>query len=116
MDTPSQPRVTRPAARSWSRMGRARSVGMAKPMPWNPPSRLAMVVAMPMTSPRVFTTGPPELPGLMAASVWMKSSNRPAPITRLLPLMNAPGHRVIEPEGVADRHHRIAHLRLPGTA
>ncbi len=59
---------------------------MAKPTPWKPPLRLAMALAMPMTWPRVFTTGPPELPGLMAASVWMKSSKRP-PITRLLPLM-----------------------------
>ena len=28
---------------------------------------------IPMTSPRMLTSGPPELPGLIAASVWMKS-------------------------------------------
>src|SRR4051812_41233116 len=28
---------------------------------------------MPMTCPAMFTSGPPELPGLMAASVWMAS-------------------------------------------
>ena len=29
---------------------------------------------MPMTLPRESTSGPPELPGLMAASVWMNVS------------------------------------------
>ena len=33
-----------------------------------------MPVLMPMSSPRAFTSAPPELPGLIAASVWMKSS------------------------------------------
>ena len=32
-----------------------------------------VAVLMPMTSPRRFTSGPPLLPGLMAASVWRKS-------------------------------------------
>ena len=32
-----------------------------------------------MTSPRTFTSGPPELPGLIAASVWMKSWMLPWP-------------------------------------
>jgi hypothetical protein len=27
---------------------------------------------MPMTWPALLTSGPPELPGLMAASVWMR--------------------------------------------
>src|SRR5260370_14762640 len=30
---------------------------------------------MPITSPSMLTRGPPELPGLMAASVWMKDWN-----------------------------------------
>ena len=30
-----------------------------------------MKVLMPTSSPRASTSGPPELPGLMAASVWM---------------------------------------------
>ena len=29
---------------------------------------------MPITSPCELSSGPPELPGLMAASVWMASS------------------------------------------
>ena len=47
---------------------------MAKPMPWLPPVRLKMAVLMPMSRPSTSTSAPPELPGLMAASVWMKSS------------------------------------------
>src|SRR5512134_2624502 len=37
---------------------------------------LIMAVLMPITSPFVATSGPPELPGLRAASVWMTSSIR----------------------------------------
>jgi hypothetical protein len=33
-----------------------------------------MALFTPTTSPRRFTSGPPELPGLIGASVWMKSS------------------------------------------
>ena len=45
-------------------------IGIAKPI------LLALVVVavlMPMTSPAALTRGPPELPALMAASVWMRS-------------------------------------------
>ena len=41
-----------------------------------------MAVLMPITSPSRFTSGPPLLPGLMAASVWMKSSRSVMPIPR----------------------------------
>ena len=34
-----------------------------------------MAVLMPSKCPWVSTRAPPELPGLMAASVWMKFSN-----------------------------------------
>jgi hypothetical protein len=37
------------------------------------PVGLAIALLIPMTSPRTLTSGPPELPGLIAASVWMKS-------------------------------------------
>jgi hypothetical protein len=33
-----------------------------------------MAVLIPINSPRPLISAPPELPGLMAASVWMKSS------------------------------------------
>ena len=52
--------------------------GMAKPMPMlpEPPSLLerlmvAMELVIPMTCPFSSKRGPPELPGLMAASIWM---------------------------------------------
>ena len=50
-------------------IGRAMSIGMAKPMPllfW------AIAVLMPTTFPPASSSGPPELPGLIAASVWMR--------------------------------------------
>ena len=34
-----------------------------------------IAVLMPITSPFMFTSGPPELPGLMAASVWINDWN-----------------------------------------
>src|ERR1035438_3569779 len=34
-----------------------------------------MAVFMPMTWPAISTSGPPEVPGLMAASVWMNFWN-----------------------------------------
>ena len=46
--------------------------GTAKPRFW--PAAL-IAVFIPTTSPRRFTSGPPELPRLIAASVWMKFSN-----------------------------------------
>ena len=51
-------------------------MGMAKPMPSLPPELLAMAVLMPMISPWRFTSGPPLLPGLIAASVCRKSWKR----------------------------------------
>jgi len=45
-------------------------MGMANPMPWPDGFTAALI---PMTAPRASSSGPPELPGLMAASVWMKS-------------------------------------------
>ena len=42
--------------------------GMAKPTPCEP---WIPAVFMPTTCPWLFSRGPPELPGLMGASVWM---------------------------------------------
>jgi hypothetical protein len=47
--------------------------GIAKPMPWLPPEREKIAVLMPTSRPAMSTRAPPELPGLMAASVWMKN-------------------------------------------
>jgi hypothetical protein len=46
-------------------------IGTAKLIPADWPTWLMIAVFMPMTSPREFKSGPPELPGLIAASVWM---------------------------------------------
>jgi hypothetical protein len=53
---------------SWI-IGLAVSMEMAKPSPSAVP-RMTWVV-MPTTSAAELTSGPPELPGLMAASVWI---------------------------------------------
>ncbi len=47
------------------------STGMANPIPILPPLSEKMKVLIPITSPRILISGPPELPGLMAASVWI---------------------------------------------
>ncbi len=46
--------------------------GMAKPMPTEPPDCDTMAALMPISRPFMSTRAPPELPGLIAASVWMK--------------------------------------------
>lgn len=53
-------------AKSVAATFRALSIGIAKPMPWAP-ARTATFT--PITSPSMFNNGPPELPGLMLASV-----------------------------------------------
>ena len=55
---------------------------MANPTPAlaSPPPLVAIAVEIPTTSPFPLASAPPELPGLMAASVWMAStSSRPSP-------------------------------------
>src|SRR3954463_15594063 len=50
------------------------SIGTANPMPMNVRAGvgLRMAVTMPTTSPSMVTRGPPELPGLAAASNWIR--------------------------------------------
>ncbi len=45
--------------------------GTANPMPTDCPVGEMMAVFTPTTSPSRLNNGPPELPRLMAASVWM---------------------------------------------
>ena len=45
------------------------SVGTAKPRPC---AKGRMAVVMPTTRPRLSTSGPPELPGLIGVSVWIR--------------------------------------------
>ena len=44
------------------------------------PELLMIAVLMPMTSPRTFSNGPPELPGLIAASVCSTFAKREPPL------------------------------------
>jgi hypothetical protein len=71
MRTPSQPRRTSLNSRNWSITGSAVFDGTAKPMPIEPPDGEMIAVFTPITSPLRLNNGPPELPRLMAASVWM---------------------------------------------
>ena len=71
METPSQPYSTLPLDRMSLTVLRALLMGTAKPSPLLEPVWEAIQVLMPTTSPRRLTRAPPELPGLMAASVWM---------------------------------------------
>jgi hypothetical protein len=71
---PIVPRCTWPNSRRSFTTCWTRLLGTENPMPWYPPLWLKMPVLMPTSSPRVLINAPPELPGLIAASVWMKSS------------------------------------------
>ena len=70
-----------PVARSWETTLLTVLDGIAKPMPtlpaW-PPAVVEPVDSIceltPITWPAALNSGPPELPGLIAASVWMTSS------------------------------------------
>ena len=44
-------------------------IGIAKPTPW---ALVAIAVLIPMTAPVPSSSGPPLLPGLIAASVWIR--------------------------------------------
>ena len=48
-------------------------MAIAKQMPW---AGAMTAVLMPTTSPAEFRSGPPELPGFKAASVWIRLSIR----------------------------------------
>ena len=87
---PIQPRMTRPLSLICSMTPRTRSMGIAKPMPSVPESCASTAVLMPISSPRALTSAPPELPALIAASVWMKSSKvkrsrSPRPVALTMP-------------------------------
>ncbi len=89
--------------------------GIAKLMPSVPSVCASTAVLMPINSPSVLISAPPELPKLMAASVWMKSSksvtpSRPRPVALTMPWVTG----LTEPERIADREHHITraqHIR-----
>src|SRR2546422_185897 len=65
-----------------------------------------------MTSPRRFTSGPPELPGLIDASVWMKFSYVVIPTSDRPVALTTPTVRLVEPERVADRDRPLTDAEL----
>mmetsp|Transcript_28698 Transcript_28698/g.70743 ORF Transcript_28698/g.70743 Transcript_28698/m.70743 type:complete len:327 (-) Transcript_28698:862-1842(-) len=67
-------RVTRPNLMIWSTIPDTMSDGSANPTPEDDPLELYIAVLIPMSRPELSRSGPPELPGLMAASVWMMPS------------------------------------------
>ena len=60
-------------SRAGRRLRAAVLIGIAKPMPTLPlpPPPVSICELMPITSPSASISGPPELPGLIAASVWI---------------------------------------------
>ena len=72
------------------------------------------------TWPAAFTSGPPELPGLMAASVWIRPSRATPSVCEVAVLgrHDAPGDRGLaaEVERVADGDHLVAHPQVVGRA
>jgi len=73
--TPMYPRLIRPSLIRQLATNFAVLAAIAKQIPWA--GRITAVFT-PITSPHQLTSGPPELPGLRAASVWITLSiNRP---------------------------------------
>ena len=77
-------------ATAWSMIGRAMLIGIAKPIPLAP---AAIAVLIPMTLPPASSSGPPLLPGLIAASVWSRllicwlSASMLRPVADRIPLV-----------------------------
>ena len=70
-------------ATACSMIGRAMLIGIAKPMPL---AFAAIAVLIPMTLPPASRSGPPLLPGLIAASVWIRLLTRSVPVSMLRPV------------------------------
>ena len=63
--------MTWPLSFSWATTSFAVSAGMSKPMPTEPPDGENIDVLTPITLPSTSNAGPPELPLLIGASIWM---------------------------------------------
>ena len=100
---------------SWGTTRAIVSMGTAKPMPAEAPEGLRMEVFMPISRPLESSSGPPELPGLMAASVWMTPwMGMPDQTLDLATEAadDAGGERVVEAERAADGEHLLAHREV----
>ena len=86
-------------------------------MPIEPPPRVKIAVLMPTSWPSRSTSAPPELPGLIAASVWMNDRSGPMPGCGARERRDdAAGHGLADAERIADREHQIADLERIGIA
>ena len=70
-------------------------------------------VFIPMTSPRDDTSGPPELPGLSAASVWITSSIS-LPVRERKDRPSADRHCRLEAKRIANRNYQLTALERLG--
>src|SRR3989344_5551616 len=71
---------------------------------------------MPTTSPRALNSGPPELPGFTATSVWMKGTRLSSGSERPLALTTPAVTLFSKPKGGADGQHPFAHLQVARAA
>ena len=70
---PAQGRVNSTApSRACAMNAAIKLAGIAKPIPFDPPERVKIEVLIPINRPSTSINAPPELPGLIGASVWMK--------------------------------------------
>ena len=117
-DRDAQPaaRDARHARSAPPRSARAVLLGIAKPIPTDPPEGETIAEFMPITCAAMLNAGPPELPGLIGASSCRKWSNGPSPISlpsaEMIPSVN----EFPERERVAGGQHPVAHLALRGIA
>mmetsp|Transcript_112086 Transcript_112086/g.222789 ORF Transcript_112086/g.222789 Transcript_112086/m.222789 type:complete len:222 (-) Transcript_112086:541-1206(-) len=68
---PNTGRLTKPFAMMLSTFLATVSIGMARPTPEKVPVPVRMAVFTPTTCPSELSNGPPLLPGLIEASVWI---------------------------------------------
>ena len=109
------------------------SIGIAKPRPIDPDcseepygdwdAAVRMEELIPTTAPVMSTSGPPELPGLIAASVWiagyvveLPSSSEPTLTGRFERADDAAGDGGVEAERRADGDHALADPEVGGLA
>ena len=83
---------------------------MANPTPSLPPESLWICAVTPITLPSRLSSGPPELPWLIAESVWIESSiaNPLGEVIWRWSALTMPLVTVsLESEGAADRYHSV---------
>ncbi len=90
--------------------------GIANPIPCEPPLREMIAVLIPITSPRRLISGPPLLPGLIAAFVCRKSPKAVDPVRSPLRADNSVRYRLLESKRITDSEHEIARLHRIGIA